>query len=67
MKLINNTKSKFITSKGDFLIGKIMDFDKEEAKTLLRYNGIESVESLERESEEVIAEEVSEKHKKSKK
>ena len=47
MKLINNSKSKITTSKGDFLIGKIVDFSEEEARTLLLYKGIKSVADLE--------------------
>jgi len=53
MKLINNTKSTFVTSKGNFLIGKILDFNEEEARTLLRYEGISSIESLEEKTTEV--------------
>lgn len=51
MKLINNTKTKFVTSKGLFPVGKIMDFDGEEGATLLRYEGITKVDDLEVKSE----------------
>ena len=54
MKLINNSKTKFITSKGEFKVGRIMEFTAEEAKTLLRkkpdgtpiYPGISTQDSL---------------------
>jgi hypothetical protein len=46
MELINNTKSKIITSKGAFPIGKTMDFSADEARRLCKYPGIETTESL---------------------
>ncbi len=54
MKLINNSKTKFTTSKGEFKIGRVMEFSDEEAKILLRkkkdgspvYAGISTPESL---------------------
>ena len=54
MELINQTKTLFKTSKGDFKIGAIMEFSKEESLTLLRYKGIESLDSLRSNAEEVI-------------
>lgn len=51
MKLINNTKTRFVTSKGVFPIGKIMSFEEDEASTLLRYEGINKVADLEVKSE----------------
>lgn len=50
MKLINNTRCVFKASKGDFAIGKIMDFDAEEARVLLKYEGINKIEDLEEKS-----------------
>lgn len=47
MKLINNSKSKITTSKGDFKVGAIMDFSEEEARTLTRYPEIKKVADLE--------------------
>ena len=47
MKLINQSKTKFVTSKGFFNINSIIDFEDSEARTLLKYEGINSVESLE--------------------
>lgn len=54
MKLINNSKTKFITSKGEFRVGRVMEFSEEEAKVLLRkkpdgspiYAGISTQDSL---------------------
>lgn len=47
MKLINQTKTKFITSKGDFRINAIANFDDAEGRTLLRYEGINKISDLE--------------------
>lgn len=47
MNLINQTRTKFITSKGDFRVGKILEFSDKEARTLLGYKGINKVEDLE--------------------
>ena len=47
MKLINNSKSQFLTSKGSFPIGSIIDFKDEEARTLLKYRGVIESSSLE--------------------
>ena len=47
MKLINNTKTKFVTSKGLFAVGKVMDFSEEEARTLEKYAGINKIADLE--------------------
>lgn len=57
MKLINQTKTKFVTSKGEFAINKIMDFKKEEAKTLLRYEGINAVDDIAKVDNESLNEE----------
>jgi hypothetical protein len=47
MKLINNSKSSFKTSRGVFPIGSIIDFEDNEARTLLKYNGVIEASSLE--------------------
>ena len=47
MKLINNTKTKFTTSEGEFKVNEIKDFSEENVKTLLRYPGINKIEDLE--------------------
>lgn len=47
MKLINQAKTKFITSKGLFKVNSIVDFEESEARTLLKYEGVNSIESLE--------------------
>lgn len=55
MKLINNSKTQFKTSKGVFKIGSVMDFTDEEARVLLRkkkdgspvYFGISDIKDLE--------------------
>lgn len=47
MKLINQTRTKFITSKGEFRVNSIVDFEGSEAKTLLGYKGINAIEDLE--------------------
>lgn len=47
MKLQNNTKTAFMTSKGRFEINAIIDFEQEEANTLVRYEGINKISDLE--------------------
>jgi hypothetical protein len=47
MKLLNNSKRKFITSVGDFGVNKIVDFSTEEALTLLKYPGVFKISDLE--------------------
>lgn len=54
MELINQSKTLFKTSKGDFKINSIMEFDESESRTLLRYEGINSLNSLKSEAEEVF-------------
>ena len=47
MKLINQTRTKFVTSKGPFKVNAIIDFEDAEARTLLGYEGINAIEDLE--------------------
>ena len=47
MKLINQTRTKFVTSKGEFKVNAIIDFEDDEARTLLGYEGINAIEDLE--------------------
>lgn len=44
--LINNTKSKFKVKGGYFPVGKTMDFEDDEARTLLKYKGINRTSDL---------------------
>lgn len=46
MELINNTRSIFLTKKGAFNPGKIMEFPKEEGEKLLKYKGVDLTKSL---------------------
>ena len=47
MKLINQTRTKFVTSKGPFKVNAIIDFEDDEARNLLGYEGINAIEDLE--------------------
>ena len=61
MELINQTKTNFKVGKDKegndivFKIGEVREFDKELSKTLLRYEGVNSLESLKTKSEKVFA------------
>jgi hypothetical protein len=54
IRIINNSKTKFITARGEFRIGRSMDFSEDEARALLRkkpdgspvYEGISTQDSL---------------------
>lgn len=47
MRLINQTRTKFMTSKSEFKVNVIIDFEEAEARTLLGYEGINAIEDLE--------------------
>lgn len=47
MKLLNNGKSRLITSKGEFALNKIIDFSESEALMLLKYPGVTNISDLE--------------------
>ena len=64
MKLQNNSRSVITTSKGDFKIKSIMDFDDDEGRKLLRYKGVDSVKALE--AKEIVEEKLKTKPSKSK-
>ena len=60
MELINQTKTNFLVGKDKkgkdvfFCIGKVMKVETDLAKTLLRYEGVNSLESLKVKAEEII-------------
>lgn len=60
MELINQTKTNFLIGKDKedkdifFRIGKVMDIEEKLAKTLLRYEGIDTVDSLKDKAEKIV-------------
>jgi len=60
MELINQTKTNFLIGKDKegkdifFRIGKVMKLDENLAKTLLRYEGIDTVDSLKDKAETIV-------------
>jgi len=61
MQLINQTKSEFKLGKDSegeeiiFRVGEVKDFDKGLSATLLRYEGINSIDSLKADNEKLFA------------